>query len=107
MKPSCRSIFVVYFSTNNWRNLQSDILKADFFCAGKNFSFEILGKKKCKNITKNHLICVKREEKTVKEVKMHKLLVCACNSQDFEQGQKKFARSHDHVTVTFENFVSS
>ena len=38
---------------------------------------------------------VKHEEKTVKEVKLHKLLVCACKSQDFAQSQKFFARSHD------------
>ena len=34
---------------------------------------------------------MKREEKTVKEVNMHKFLVCAWKSQDFAQGQKKFA----------------
>ena len=44
---------------------KADILKVDFLCS-QNFSFEILRKKKCKNITKNHLICVKHEEKTVK-----------------------------------------
>ena len=43
------------------------------------------------------------KKKTVKEVKMHKLLVCACESQDFAQSQKKFARSHDRETVTFRN----
>ena len=53
-------------------NLHVDILKVDFFLRGQNFSFEILCRKKCRNITKNHLICVKHEEKTVKEVKMHK-----------------------------------
>ena len=43
------------------------------------------------------------KKKTVKEVKMHKFLVFACKSQDFAQIQKKFARSHDRVTVTFRN----
>ena len=38
---------------------------------GQNFSFEILHKKKCKNIIKNHLLYVKREEKkSVKEVQI-------------------------------------
>ena len=41
--------------------------------------------------------------KTVKEVKMHKFLVCACKYQDFAQSQKFFARSHDRETVTFRN----
>ena len=72
---------------------------------GQNFSFEIVRKKKCKNITKNHLICVKHEEKTAKEVKMHKLLACACKSQDFAKSQKNFARSHNRDTVTFRNYV--
>ena len=31
------------------------------------------------------------KKKNVKGVKMHKWLVCACKSQDFEQSQKKFA----------------
>ena len=43
--------------------------------------------------------------KNVKEVKMHKFLVCACKSQDFAQSQKFFARSHDRETVTFRNSV--
>ena len=43
------------------------------------------------------------KKKTVKEVKMHKFLVFACKSQDFAQIQKKFARSHDRMTVTFRN----
>ena len=53
--------------------LGSDILKLDFL-RGQNFSFfllHILRKKKYKNIPKNHIICFKCEEKTVKEVKMH------------------------------------
>ena len=41
--------------------------------------------------------------KTVKEVKMHKVLVCAYTSQDFAQSQNFFARSHDRETVTFRN----
>ena len=51
--------------------------KGRFFWRGQNFSFEILHKKKGKNIIKYHLICVKHEEKTVKEFKIHKSLVCA------------------------------
>ena len=47
------------------RTHDTDILKVDFL-RGQNFSFEILRKKKCKNITKNHLICVKHEEKNCK-----------------------------------------
>ena len=61
---------------------------------GKNFSFEILPKKKLKSITNNDLICVKNEEKT------------ACKSQDCLQSSNKFVPSHDHETVTFRNFVS-
>ena len=68
----------------------------------QNFGFEILRKKKWKNIIKNHLVCVKHEEeKNIKEVKRHKFLVCACKFQDFAQSQKNFARSHDRETVTF------
>ena len=43
------------------------------------------------------------KKKTVKEVKMHKFLVCACKSQDFAQSQKNCARSRNRVTVTFRN----
>ena len=43
------------------------------------------------------------KNKTVKEVKLHKFLVCACKSQDFAQSQRIFARSHDRETVTFRN----
>ena len=87
--------------------LQQTFLKS-IFLRGQNFSFEILRKKKWKNITKNCLICVKHEEeKTAKEVKMHKFLVRACKSQDFAQSQKNFARSHDRVTVTFRNSAES
>ena len=46
------------------------------------------------------------EEKTVKEVKMHKFLVSAYKSQDFGQSQENFARSHDPETVTFRNSES-
>ena len=42
------------------------------------------------------------KKKTVKEVKMHIFLVCACKSQDFAQSQKIFARSHDRETVILE-----
>ena len=72
---------------------------------GQNFSFEIMGKKRWKNITKNHLICVKHEYKknTVKAFKMRNLLLCACKSQDFAQRQKNCARSHNRETVTLRN----
>ena len=43
------------------------------------------------------------EKKTAKEVKKHKFLACACKSQDFAQGQKDFARSHDRTTARFRN----
>ena len=43
------------------------------------------------------------KKKTVKEVKMQKLLVCSCKSHDFAQSQKKFTLSHDRETVTFRN----
>ena len=45
------------------------------------------------------------KQKTVKDVKMHKLWVSAYKSQDFAQGQENFARSHDRETVTFRNSV--
>ena len=44
------------------QGLYSDILNVDFLRRQK-FSFKILRKKKWKNITKNHLICVKIKEK--------------------------------------------
>ena len=44
-----------------------------------------------------------KKKKTVREVKMHKLLVCACKSQDLAQSQKKVERSHNRETVTFRN----
>ena len=43
------------------------------------------------------------KKNTVKEVKMHNFLVCAYKSQDFAQNLKKFAQSHDCMTVTFRN----
>ena len=43
------------------------------------------------------------KKKTVKEVKRHKFLVCACKSQNFGQSQTNFAWSHDRETVTFRN----
>ena len=43
------------------------------------------------------------KKKTVKEVKMREFLIWACKSQDFAQSQKKVARSHNRVTVTFRN----
>ena len=46
---------------------------------------------------------MKNLEKTVKEVKMHNFLVCACTSQDFAQSQKFFAQLHDRETLTFSN----
>ena len=69
-------------------------------CAVKTLVFHILSKKKYKNIAKNYIICLKREEKTVKEVKMHTLLVCAYRSQDFAQNLKFFARLHDRENET-------
>ena len=36
------------------------------------------------------------KKKTVKEVKMPKLLICAYNYQDFAQSKKKIARLHNH-----------
>ena len=47
------------------------------------------------------------EEKTEKEVKMPKFLVCPYNFQEFAQTQEKFARSHDRETVTFRNSVGA
>ncbi len=71
---------------------------------GQNFSSKIWRKKKCKNITRNNLICVKHEEeKTAKEVKMDKFLVFAYKSQYFAQSQNKFARLHNRATGTIRN----
>ena len=69
---------------------KADILKEDFFFIflhGQNLSLEILHKKKCKNHTKNDIICGNNEEQT----------------KDFLQSQENFARLHDHETVTFRN----
>ena len=49
-----------------------------------------------KRLTENYIIYVKYEEKTVKELEMHKFSVCAYKFQDF-------ARLHDRATVTFRN----
>ena len=43
------------------------------------------------------------KKNTVKEVKIHKCLVCAHKSQDFAQGQTSFARSHKPETMSFRN----
>ena len=59
-RNSNRSWFITRHSTSR------------FFLRGQNLSFEILRKKKCKNFTKNYLICVKyEEEKNQKGVDMH------------------------------------
>ena len=47
---------------------KSDILKDDIL-RDETFSFEILRNKSFKNITKNHIICVKHEEKYCKRGK--------------------------------------
>ena len=84
----------------------SDILKVDFL-RGQNFSLTFLCARNSAKLTqKNHIICVNHEEKKVKEVKMHKFLVCAYKYQDLAQSQENFARSHDRVTVTFRNSAS-
>ena len=60
--------------------------KSRSFCAVRTLAFHILRKKKYKNITKNHIICLKHEEEeNVKAVKMHTFLVCAYKSQNFVQ----------------------
>ena len=46
-------------------------------------------------------MCLKNDEKSVKDVKLHKFLVSAYNSQDFAQTRENFARSHYRETVTF------
>ena len=70
--------------------------KRRFFLRDQKFNFEILRRKKCQNINKNHLKCVKHKEKN--EVKMHKFLVCLCKSKDFAQSQNFFALSHHRHT---------
>ena len=73
--------------------------KSRIFYAVKALVLKFLRKKKCKNHTKI------MKTKTVEEVKMHKFLVCEYESQNFEQSQENFARSHDSETVTFRNSV--
>ena len=43
----------------------TDIIKVDFFARSK-LNFSNFAQEKEENITKNHLTCVKNEEKTVK-----------------------------------------
>ena len=45
--------------------------------------------------------------KTVKKVKIHIFFVCTYKSEDCAQIQKKIARLHDCVTVTFRNSESA
>ena len=82
-----------------------DIVKVDFILRGQNISFETLPKKKCRNLTKNHLMCVKHKlkKKTEKSLKCIDFVVCACKSQDFAHSQKMFVRTHDREIVTFRN----
>ena len=49
----------------------------------------------------------RQEKKAVKQVKMHKFLVCAYKSQYFVQSQKNFTRSHDRETMTFRNSLTN
>ena len=82
--------------------------KSRFCCAVKTLVLKFCARKSGKISKKNHLTCVKHEEKSCKEVILHKFLVCACKShksQDFAQSQKIFARSHDRETVIFKNSV--
>ena len=85
--------------------ITAGILKVDFFffLRGQNLS---CAQKSLKNHIKSHKISVNHEEKTVKEVKMQKNLVCVYKSQDFAQSQEKCARSHNHETVKFRNSAS-
>ena len=63
-------LLIICYQINIWSLNRH--YKTWFFWRGKNLILEILRKKKCKNIPKNHFICVKHEEeKNVKEVKMH------------------------------------
>ena len=62
--------------------LVSKQINKSWFClCGQSFSFEILHNKKCKNLTKNHIICVKHKENYCKKVKMHKFLFFAYKSK--------------------------
>ena len=76
--------------------------KGRFFSAVKTLVFKFCAEK-VQNIKKHHLICVKHEEKTVKEFKKHIFLVGVRKSQDFAKSQKFFAHSHNRETVTFRN----
>ena len=67
------------------------------------FSFEILHKKEKKSHKKNHIICVKHAEQTVKGVEMHNFFVCAYKSQDCMQSQEKFEQWKNNETVTYKN----
>ena len=70
--------------------------KRRFFCAVKTLVLKFCARKRGKRSL--------NKEKTVKEVQMHKFIVCACKSQDFAQSKKNFARSHNRETMTFRNF---
>ena len=59
-------------------------------------------RKKCKNITNNHLICVKHKEIIVKGIELF-FFVGACKCQDFAKSPKNFAWSHDRDNMTFRN----
>ena len=43
------------------------------------------------------------KNKSVKEVKIHKFLLCACKSQGFAHWQKFLLQSHDREILTFRN----
>ena len=45
--------------------------KSVFFCAVKTLVLKFCARKSKKNLTKNHIIYVKHEEKNIKEVRMH------------------------------------
>ena len=66
------------------------------FCAIKTSVLKFCARKKCKNITKNHLI---------KRGLNSSFLVCACKFQDFAQSHKIFTQSHDRETGTLRNSV--
>ena len=56
--------------------------KSKFFCAVKTSVLTFCARKKA---LKNHLICVKHEEKNGKKVKIHFFKVCARKSQDLHK----------------------
>ena len=74
--------------------------KSYFFLHGQNFNFEILPKKKCTNHTRNHIICVNHEEKSVKEVKIHDFLFAHSNLKTLRKVRNIL---HNRETVTFRN----